>query len=133
LSATHRHKRKEIFMNRAALVLVLLLLIPAPAAIAADDAVKAAPAHFKVLLENDEVRVLEYRARAGDKIGLHSHPAHVIISKAAGTTIFTLADGSTRTAVIKDGEVGWAEAVTHSQEAVTDGHVIVVELKKKAK
>jgi hypothetical protein len=33
----------------------------------AQDPVKASPQYYKVLLENDQVRVLEYRLKAGDK------------------------------------------------------------------
>ena len=120
-------------MNRHALVLLGLLVLVALPTFAADDALKAAPSHFKVLMENDEVRVLEYRAKAGDKIAMHWHPAHVIISQAGGQTVFSLPDGSTRKLDVKKGEVRWSDPVTHSQEAITDAHVIVVELKKHTK
>jgi beta-alanine degradation protein BauB len=119
-------------MNRRALLLVPVLLLLLSAAAAAADAVVVAPGHFKVLLENDEVRVLEYTARAGDKVGMHSHPPHVVISRSTGTTRFTNADGSNRVQEIKEGELRWSDAVTHAQEAITDGHVIVIELKKKS-
>ena len=38
------------------------------------DAVKVAPESYKVLLENDRVRVLEYRIKPGYKNAMHSHP-----------------------------------------------------------
>ena len=37
------------------------------------DAVLAAPDHHKVLLENDEVRVLETRVAPGEKTPVHTH------------------------------------------------------------
>src|SRR2546429_9083746 len=43
----------------------------------AQDPVKTSPQYYKVLLENDQVRVLEYRPKAGEKEAMHSHPAGV--------------------------------------------------------
>ena len=42
------------------------------------DPVKTSPQFYKVLLENDEVRVLEYRLKPGQKEPIHSHPAGVV-------------------------------------------------------
>ena len=60
------------------LVLPLLMLIPTQALLAHDlpthDAMKAAPEHHKLLLENDSVRVLETRIRPGERTAVHSHP-----------------------------------------------------------
>ncbi|HEX2170445.1 MAG TPA: hypothetical protein VHF65_09110, partial [Nitrososphaera sp.] len=39
-----------------------------------DDAVKVAPDSYKVVLENDAVRVLEVRIKQGTKSEMHSHP-----------------------------------------------------------
>lgn len=117
-------------MIRRTLVLVpVLLLLCSAAALAADDAVKAAPAHFKVLLENDQVRVLEYTAKAGDKIPLHSHPAHVVYTGKSGRTMFTNAEGKKEERTSKGGEATWNPAITHSQVALTDVHAIVIEMK----
>src|SRR5205823_3668201 len=43
----------------------------------AQDPVKTSPQYYKVLLENDQVRVLEYRLKAGEKEPIHSHSAGV--------------------------------------------------------
>ena len=37
------------------------------------DAIVAAPDHHKILLENDEVRVLETRVGPGEKTPIHTH------------------------------------------------------------
>lgn len=37
------------------------------------DAVNAAPAHHRVLLENEQVRVLETRIAPGETVPLHTH------------------------------------------------------------
>ena len=38
------------------------------------DALKASPDNFKLLLENDKVRVLEYTLKPGFKDQIHTHP-----------------------------------------------------------
>ena len=40
----------------------------------AQDAVQVAPQQYKVLLENDQVRVVEYQSKPGEKAGMHAHP-----------------------------------------------------------
>ena len=71
----------------------------------AQDAVQVAPGLFKVLAENDKVRVLEVNAKKGDKAAMHSHPAMVIYILKAGKTRFTNADGTIRESAFKAGEV----------------------------
>jgi hypothetical protein len=41
----------------------------------AQDPVKTSPQCYKVLLENDQVRVLEYHLKAGEKEPMHLHPS----------------------------------------------------------
>jgi quercetin dioxygenase-like cupin family protein len=38
------------------------------------DALKASPDNFKLLLENDKVRVLEYTLKPGSQDQIHTHP-----------------------------------------------------------
>ena len=45
----------------------------------AQDVVKVAPDQFKVVLENEHVRVLEFRMKPGEKEAMHTHPATVHI------------------------------------------------------
>jgi quercetin dioxygenase-like cupin family protein len=98
------------------------------AALMADDAVQAAPTHYKVILENDKVRVLEFTGKKGDKIPMHSHPNYVsyYLSNAKGK--FTK-DGQTTEAELKKGEAMWHEAESHSVELLTDANVLIVEMK----
>jgi quercetin dioxygenase-like cupin family protein len=110
------------------LSIVSAFLLMAVAAVA-QDLVKVAPKNVKVLLENSQVRVLEYTAKKGEKIGLHSHPPYVVYSLAPGKTRFTLPDGKTRDLVVKKGEAIWSDGGPHSQESLTDNHAIVIELK----
>ncbi|HKV28427.1 MAG TPA: hypothetical protein VJN90_09180 [Candidatus Acidoferrales bacterium] len=98
----------------------------------AQDPVKVAPTHFKVLLENDHVRVLDFRCKAGDKIPMHSHPNYITysISGGAGNTKFTSPDGKVTERANKGGQAVWHEAETHSSESSVAIHVLIVEFKQ---
>lgn len=114
----------------------VLLLLGAAGAAAAQDPVKVAPKNFKVLLENDKVRVLDFHSSAGTKIPMHSHPAYLSYSiSGAGKTKFTSADGKTTEAPAATGQATWHEAETHASEYEGTGttHVLLVELKGGAK
>jgi len=74
------------------LVLSLLFLI-ASAAAKAQDPVKTWPQYYRVLLKNDQVRVLEYRLKAGEKEPMHSHFAGVVYVLGGGKLKFTYPDG----------------------------------------
>ena len=98
----------------------------------AQDPVKVAPKHFKVLLENERVRVLDFHTDAGVKIPLHSHPAYISYSvSGAGKTKFTTADGKVTEPPAKTGQATWHEPETHASEYIGSGssHVVLVELK----
>ncbi|MBI1825812.1 MAG: cupin domain-containing protein [Planctomycetes bacterium] len=43
-----------------------------------DDQMKAAPDNTKVVLDNDRVRLLETKLKAGGKLAKHAHPAYVV-------------------------------------------------------
>ena len=43
----------------------------------AQDPVQVAPNDFKVLLENDQVQVLDFHSKGGEKIPVHSHRAYL--------------------------------------------------------
>jgi quercetin dioxygenase-like cupin family protein len=98
----------------------------------AQDPVKVDPAHYKVLFNNKQVRILDYHLKPGEKTPMHSHPNHVIYPFAGGTMKFTLADGKTQTVTGKAGQVVWHDAETHTVENVgkTETHGLDIELKK---
>lgn len=99
----------------------------------AQDPVKVAPKNFKVLLENERVRVLDFRSAAGQKIPMHSHPAYIAYSIAgSGKTKFTSADGKTTEEPNNPAGATWHEAGTHASEYMGPGatHVLLVELKQ---
>ncbi len=100
----------------------------------AQDPVKVAPKNFKVLLENQQVRVLDFHSVAGQKIPMHSHPAYISYSiSGSGKTKFTSADGKTTEEPNNPAGATWHEAGTHASEYMGPGatHVLLVELKGK--
>jgi len=106
------------------------MMMYAKAAVA-QDPVKVAPEKFKVILENDKVRVLDVRLKAGEKTGVHSHPDHIVYSLSDVKLKTTLADAKVRESEFKSGDARWSEAVTHDNENVgtTDTHALVIEIK----
>ncbi|HTG17301.1 MAG TPA: hypothetical protein VK747_18765 [Blastocatellia bacterium] len=109
-----------------------LLFITAPIAFA-QDPVKVDAKHYKVLLENDQVRVLKIKYNPKEKSVMHEHPASVVVFLADAQTKFTLPDGSSTTAGPKAGEVQFSEAAKHLPENVgnTPVDAVLVELKGK--
>lgn len=95
------------------------------------DSARVAPKNVKVLLENNRVRVLEVRIKPGEKIPMHSHPAHITYALSDAKGQYTSPDGSSTISEAKPNSVFWSEPVTHSSVNVgnTEIHAIVVELK----
>lgn len=85
---------------------------------------------YKVVFENDRVRVLEYKDKPGDKTFLHFHPDSVMITQSSFERKLHI--GDKKVIVTKDsGEVSWLPAQKHIGENIgkTDTHVFLIELK----
>jgi hypothetical protein len=97
------------------------------------DPVQQSPEFYRVLLENDEVRVLEYRLKPGQKEPLHSHPDGVVYGFNDSKIRVTSADGKVSQSAGRAGDVFWRKSVTHALENVgnTDVHSLAVEIKRK--
>jgi len=105
---------------------------------AAQDPARVMPRAYRVLLENDKVRVVEYTSRPGMGIcgeGVHSHPARVNIVLSGWQSLASRPGSASRAQERKDGEVFWRDAETHRVENVgkTNSRVLMVELKEPAK
>jgi quinol monooxygenase YgiN/quercetin dioxygenase-like cupin family protein len=89
--------------------------------------------NYKVLLENERVRVLDFKLRKGDHEDFHEHPAHVLFVLTGFKIMFKVPDGRTAIRETKAGDVLFSDAVTHSPTNIgdTDAHGILVELKHK--
>lgn len=94
------------------------------------DLMVVAPNNTKVLCENERVRVLEFQAKAGERIGLHEHPEMVVYVLQRGRRSFTDADG---TVTLSDPDVGTAFIRTgrsvHTEEVHEDFRGLLIEFK----
>ncbi|HXV13440.1 MAG TPA: cupin domain-containing protein [Candidatus Krumholzibacteria bacterium] len=141
------HHRVSVPMLAACAAIVLATYAPAlgedaakskPAKTAnksnAQDAITVGPSIYRVILENDRVRVLEARFLPGASIGSHMHPDHVVVVVSAGKLSITNAEG-TREIDAKVGDTLFMPAETHSARNVgtTEFVCVVTELKGKYK
>ena len=87
---------------------------------------------YKILTENERVRVLEYRDVPGAKTSNHYHPDFVLYALTPFKRQLTLGNGKTVTREVKAGEVLWSQAQEHIGENVgtSETHVIIIELKE---
>jgi hypothetical protein len=126
----------ELAMKYSLQTILFCCLMAVPlGSIFAQDPVKLSPQYYKVLIDNDEVRVLEFRFKPGEKEPMHSHPRGFVYSLVDSKIKATFPDGKSEESVIKTGEARWRNAITHAVENIgtTEAHVIAVELKKPAK
>src|SRR5262245_50337358 len=99
------------------------------------DAIVASPDRFKLLLENDEVRVLEYQLLPGQRDEWHTHPPKVSYVVSGGTLRITLRDGSSFEVTETTGGAAWMNALgEHCAENVgsTPVRIVLVEVKSAA-
>jgi len=116
-------------------IISLLTLLLAPFfAYGQQDPLKLYPENYKVLLENDRVRVLDFKLKKGARENTHMHPAHVAHVLTGFKIRFTFPDGKTAIRETKTGDVLFSEAVAHASENIgdADAHGILVELKQPA-
>jgi beta-alanine degradation protein BauB len=98
---------------------------------AAPDPVAVDPEAYKVLFENEKVRVLEFRDKPGDQAKMHIHPERLIYSFTAWKRKFLYPDGRSELAEGKAGEVKWTAPVIHAGENIgeTETHNLFIEFK----
>jgi hypothetical protein len=97
------------------------------------DPAQTNPEFYKVVFENDRVRVLEYRDQPGDVTTPHAHPDSVMYT--LGSFRRRLAHGDGHVDVdIEAGSVRWLDAQVHHGENIgeTPTHALFVELKEGA-
>jgi len=95
------------------------------------DPVGSNPQHYRVVFENDRVRVLEYTDRPGESTTPHAHPDSVMYTLSAFRR--RLVSGETsREVQLEAGQVSWLPAQQHHGENIgdTETHVLFVELKE---
>ena len=119
----------------SALVFVGLLLTLSTTMSAQDPVKAAANVYKKVLLDNDQVRVLQVEFAPGDVAPWHQHPNHVIYALNDGKLEITDKGKTASVLEIKAGDTMYLAAVTHMAKNVgtTTLKLVVTELKPAAK
>jgi beta-alanine degradation protein BauB len=87
---------------------------------------------YRMVMENEHVRVFDVRFRPGQKAVMHGHPNHVVYVLSDYTLNLMLPDGSSQVVPLKAGQAFWMAAGPHAAENIgmTEGHALVVELKE---
>ena len=115
------------YMKKFLFALSLLLLVNC--AFAADP-IATDPDKYKVVFQNEKVRVLEYRDKPGGKTNRHSHPDSIVYALSPFQRKLILGNGQELVVKKDKGETYWVSAQSHIGENIgtTETHVIIVEL-----
>jgi hypothetical protein len=110
---------------------ILLTLLLASTSSIAQDAIQTDGDKYKVIFENDCVRVLDYKDSPGQKTQQHKPPAFVLYAFTPFKRSITLPDGKILERQFKEGDVMWSDSQTHigTNTGGTPTHVLLVEMK----
>ena len=96
-----------------------------------EEALVAAPNNYKLLFENEKVRMLDLSIDPGDRTVMHSLRDHLIYIITDCTATFTNPSGEPQKCTLSRGQAQWFPARSH--EIVNNGSVpmeaIIVEFK----
>ena len=96
------------------------------------DPVKIDPKHYKVELENDQVRVIRAHMGPHESVPMHAHTLNRVTIFLTDSNIkSTTQDGKSAVGVHKAGDVIWSPPTTHKEENLNNSEfeVIAVEIK----
>ena len=125
-------RARAVAVSLAAACLLALTVAPAKA----QDPVKVAGDQYKVITENDSIRVLDVKMAPGAKAAMHSHPDVTVVVLEAGKVKWTRPDGTSTQSgpEFKRGAIQSMKAESHSVENLGTSavHVVLIEYKKPA-
>src|SRR4051812_28847244 len=78
------------------------------------DPASTDPDKYKVIFENERVRVLEYKDEPGQATSPHDHPDSVMYTLSSFERRLVADGGESREVSLAAGEVRWLDAQTHS-------------------
>lgn len=115
-------------------LLVLGLVCFTGVAAKGQDPVKVDPAHYKLVSENAEVRVLRFHYGPHEKSVMHARPDLVVVYLTDMNVKMTLPDGKSAEQTGKAGAAQWEPAGVHNPENMSDKPIegILVEMKHKS-
>jgi beta-alanine degradation protein BauB len=99
----------------------------------AQDPIEAGAGMYRLLFENEQVRVMEVTFQPGQSIKPHSHPDHFVYVLSGGSLRLFKPDGTSTDITIEPEQVIWIPSETHWAENIADTVVklLVTELKAK--
>ena len=118
--------------NLCASLFFSFLFVISISTLLAQDAVTTNPDLFRVLLDNERIRVLDQRLKPGRAERMHSHPPYVKYTLSSYRGTVTYPNGNTTSMRrINPSQVMWFDAETHAQKnsGKTDMHTLFFELK----
>jgi quercetin dioxygenase-like cupin family protein len=97
------------------------------------DPVTTNPDHYRVIFENDQVRVLDYTDLPGQRTTPHEHPDSVMYTLSSFRRRLHHG-GQQKDVEVQAGGAHWVPAQEHAGENIGDSptHVVFVELKAPA-
>src|SRR5262249_5145837 len=86
---------------------------------------------YRLLLENERLRIFDVRFSPGQRAVMHAHPDHAVYVLSDYTLRLTMPDGQSQQVPLKSGQAFWIGAGPHATENIgtTEGRSVVVELK----
>ncbi len=91
------------------------------------DPVKVSPGIFKVLMENDKARVVQYSLRPGEKDDWHTHPGKVSYVVSGGKLRVKMENGGAIAVDEKTGTASWMDHIgKHYVENIGTTTVVIV-------
>jgi hypothetical protein len=85
------------------------------------DPLVVSPDHYRLVFENEYVRVIRQQMAGRDRVPMHQHAmSAVMVLVTDQNQRQALPDGTTREQHRKAGEIFWSEPVTHAGENLSD-------------
>jgi len=135
-AATGQRHRVELIADQPQTIVKVELKQPGPAnppELGPLDPLQVDPVHYRVVFENDQVRVVHVEIGSGEAAPMHEHlRARAVAYLTDAHFEATLEDGSTTVSRQKAGDVVWSDSVTRHREVNRGTNVfkgVVVELK----
>ena len=88
-------------------IVILALAITIPVISIAQDPAKTDGDKYKVIFENEKVRVLEYKDKPGEKTSLHHHPDFVLYALGSFKRNLFFPSGKRMVREFKKGDMIW--------------------------
>lgn len=137
MSKPHRPSEDPDASERRRMILALVAGLGIVPEAGAQDAATVQPGAYRVVLDNEFVRVIELHSRPTlgvCGVGMHSHPPHLTVALSPAKVRVKTRDGKTFVGENQLGDVFWSDAETHETENISgkDVRALLVEVKPAA-